>query len=77
MLSSSVFLGGWLRWLVRSGGGGAVRRGLDAGSNYPAQLAMPMGQEPTADCHSDAAQNQQLIADYQAGQDHEGQAAEH
>jgi len=36
-----------------------------------------MRQEPAADCHSDDAQNQQLIADYQARQDHEGHASQH
>jgi hypothetical protein len=51
--------------------------GGGAGGDYPAQLAVAMGQEPAADRHRDAPQNQQFIADYQAGQDHEGQAAEH
>ena len=47
------------------------------GRNHPAQLPMPMRQEPAAHGQPDAAQNQQLIADHQAGQDHERHTAEH
>jgi hypothetical protein len=52
-------------------------QGVSGGGDYPAQLTMPMRQEPAAHSHRHDAQNQQLIADYQARQDHEGQATEH
>jgi hypothetical protein len=48
-----------------------------AGGNYAAQLAVAMGEEPAADCYSDAAQDWQLAADDQGGEDHEGEAAQH
>jgi hypothetical protein len=52
-------------------------QGVGGGGNYPAQLAVAMGKEPAADCDGNGAQNQQLVADYEAGEDHEGHAAEH
>ena len=45
--------------------------------DHAPQLAMPMGQEPAADRQADHSQDQQLIADHQAGQDHERHTAEH
>ena len=56
---------------------GLPSQGVGGGGNYPAQLAVAMGKEPAADCDGNGAQNQQLVADYEAGEDHEGHAAEH
>jgi hypothetical protein len=53
-------------------GAQSIARHSSARSHDPAQLAVAMGQEPAADCYRDTAKNQQLVADDQAGEDHEG-----